>query len=295
MFSVIRFRHLCIFAVIVCLALLFITFVNIIPSVTKASADTSVNVPVVMYHQISEKNNCGDYVLSLAELRMDFQYFCDNNITPISLKQLQEFTEKGIPLPQKPIIITFDDGCKSFLTKVVPLLEEYGYPANVNIIGSLTKLYTKNGDTNDSYAYLNESDIKAISQHPLVEIGCHTYDLHHLSGRRGMSKLSAESDERYIDIIRNDIKTFDDFYYKITGDKLTIFAYPYGIKNKILPGILQESGYKILLTSGERVNKISVGSSLTEIGRFNRPHGVDSKTFFSKLFPIANDTANVYN
>ncbi len=295
MFRIIRFHHLCIISVTVCLALLFVTFVNTTSHVKSASADTSVNVPVVMYHQISEKNNCGDYVLSLTELKNDFQYFRDNNITPISFRQLKDFTENGTPLPQKPVIITFDDGCRSFLTKVVPLLEEYGYPANVNIIGSLTKFYTENGDTNDNYAYLNENDLKSLSEHPLVEIGCHTYDLHHLSGRRGMSRLNTESEEEYINLISKDIKAFDDLYYKITGDKLTIFAYPYGIKNKILPGILQESGYKILLTSGERVNKISVGCTLTEIGRFNRPHGLDSKTFFSKLFPIANDTANVYN
>lgn len=295
MFRIIRFRHLCIASAIVCLVLLLLTHINAVAPLMTASAQTAVNVPVVMYHQISEKNNCGDYVLSLTELKNDFQYFRENNITPISFRQLSDFTEKGTPLPEKPVIITFDDGCRSFLTKVVPLLEEYGYPANINVIGSLTSLYTENGDTNDSYAYLNENDIKELSQHPLVEVGCHTYDLHNLSGRRGMSKLSTETEEEYIDFIRNDIEAFDDLYYGITGDKLTVFAYPYGIKNQILPQILQESGYKILLTSGERINKISVGDTLAEIGRFNRPHGIDSYTFFMKLFPIANDTNPVYN
>jgi peptidoglycan/xylan/chitin deacetylase (PgdA/CDA1 family) len=242
-----------------------------------------------MYHQISERNNCGDYVLSLNQLRCDFQYFSDNNITPISFRQLREFTEKGTTLPQKPVIITFDDGCKSFLTKVVPLLEEYNYPANINIIGSLTELYTQNGDTNDHYAYLNAEDIMTLSAHPLVEIGCHTYNLHNLSGRRGMSKLTTETEDEYIAFIKKDIEAFDNLYYEITGDKLTVFAYPYGIKNDILPQILQESGYKIILTSGERINKFSHGSKLTEIGRFNRPHGIESDAFFRNLFPIAKE------
>lgn len=289
MFKIIRFGHLCFLSLAVCIALLLVTLLSTRPAVTSVSTPTSVNVPVVMYHQITEKNNCGDYVLSLSDLQKDFQYFSDNNITPITFRQLQDFTEKGVPLPQKPIIITFDDGCRSFLTKVVPLLEEFGYPANINVIGSLTELYTENGDTNDSYAYLNEDDIRALSENPLVEIGCHTYDLHHLSGRRGMSMLSNETQAEYIHFIKNDIEAFDSLYYSITGSRLTIFAYPYGIKNSILPQILQEMGYKILLTSGERINKISVGCSLTEIGRFNRPHGIDSETFFSKLFPIAND------
>lgn len=289
MFRIIRFRHLCAISFIICAALILISVLNATAPAVQVSADTSVDIPVVMYHQICDRN-CGDYVLSSEELRNDFQYFSDNNITPISFRQLRDFTENGSPLPERPVIITFDDGCRSFLTKVVPLLEEYGYPANVNIIGSLTELYTENGDTNDSYAYLNEKDIKALYQNPLVEMGCHTYDLHHLSGRRGMGKLTSETEAEYIDFIKKDIKSFDDLFYRITGDKLTVFAYPYGIKNDILPQILQEAGYKIILTSGERINKISVGSSLTEIGRFNRPHGVGSDDFFRNLFPIANDS-----
>lgn len=285
---------MCVTSFIVCIALVLVSILNATAPAVQASADTSVNIPVVMYHQISDRH-WGDYILSSEELRNDFQYFSDNHITPISFRQLRDFTEKGIPLPEKPIIITFDDGCRSFLTKVVPLLEEYGYPANVNIIGSLTELYTENGDTNDAYAYLNENDIKELSKNPLVEIGCHTYDLHHLSERRGMAKLSSESEEEYINFIKNDIKKFDDLYYDITGDKLTVFAYPYGIKNDILPQILQESGYKIILTSGERINKLSVGSSLTEIGRYNRPHNIGSDDFFRNLFPIANDSSGVYN
>lgn len=289
MFRIIRFRHLCAISFIICIALILISVLNATAPAVQVSADTSVDIPVVMYHQICDRN-CGDYVLSSEVLRNDFQYFSDNNITPISFRQLRDFTENGSPLPERPVIITFDDGCRSFLTKVVPLLEEYGYPANVNIIGSLTELYTENGDTNDSYAYLNENDIKALYQNPLVEMGCHTYDLHHLSGRRGMGKLASETEAEYIDFIKKDIKSFDDLFYRITGDKLTVFAYPYGIKNDILPQILQEAGYKIILTSGERINKISVGSSLTEIGRFNRPYGVGSDDFFRNLFPIANDS-----
>ncbi len=294
MFRIFRFKHLCIISFVVCGTLILISTLNVTKPLSAVSTATTANVPAVMYHQICNKN-CGDYVLSLEELEEDFQYLKDNGITPVSFRQLREFTQKGTPLPEKPLLITFDDGCRSFLTKVVPLLEKYGYPANVNIIGSLTKLYTENGDTNDAYAYLNENDIKELSCHPLVEIGCHTYDLHKLSGRRGMAKLQGESEDEYINFIKEDIKKFDDLFYEITGDKLSIFAYPYGIKNDILPRILEESGYKIILTSAERINKLSVGSSLNEIGRFNRPHGIKSDEFFSDLFPIANGSANVYN
>ena len=100
-----------------------------------------------MYHQISEnKAIWGDYVIPLSVLEEDFRYMKNHNINPISFEQLSLYTEKGERLPQNPIIITFDDGERSFITKVLPLLEEYKYPANMNLVGSLVELYTKNGE-----------------------------------------------------------------------------------------------------------------------------------------------------
>ena len=48
-------------------------------------------------------------------------------------------------MPQNPIVITFDDGERSFITKVLPLIEKYNYPTNMNLVGALVELYSKNG------------------------------------------------------------------------------------------------------------------------------------------------------
>ena len=238
-----------------------------------------------MYHHVCDKKALwGDYVISSQDLEEDFKYFKSNNITPISFSQLKSFVLSGTPLPERCIILTFDDGQKSFLTKVVPLLEKYNFPANVNVVGSLTELYTENGDNNDCYAYLNVADLRTLKSNPLVEIGCHTYNLHTLGKRRGAGRITGEADAEYKEMLVTDISCFNDVYFSAVNDKTDIFAYPYGIRNDFLEATLKEQGFTVTLTCRESPNVLKKGDSLYELGRFNRPYGINRECFFEKCF-----------
>ena len=274
MFKIFTFKQIAIISFFLCLIMLLGSFLNTLSPYVDAFSEIGEEIPIIMYHQISEnKSIWGDYVIPLSLLEEDFQYMKKHNITPISFEQLKLYAEKGEKLPQNPIIITFDDGERSFITKVLPLLEEYKYPANINLVGSLVELYTKNGDTDDRYAYLNEDDVKKLSENELVSLGCHSYNLHSLSSRRG-----------YKNLINKNTEKFNIDFEKITGKKTDIMAYPYGIKNETLKSIVREKGFKITLTCREEANRISVGDSLEELGRFNRPYGKSSKSFFEKIY-----------
>ena len=285
MFKIFTFRQVAIMSFFLCLIMLFGSLLNSLSPYAEVFSHTGVEIPIIMYHQISEnKSIWGDYVIPLSVLEEDFKFMKSNNINPVSFKQLQLYAEKGERLPENPIVITFDDGERSFITKVLPLLEEYKFHANINVVGSLVELYTKNGDTDDRYAYLNENDIKNLVKNELVTIGCHSYNLHSLSGRRGMGKIYGESEEEYKKLIYNDIEKFNTEYERITKEKTEIIAYPYGIKNDTLKSIVKETGFKITLTCREEANRISVGDSLEELGRFNRPYGKSSESFFEKIY-----------
>lgn len=285
MFKIFTFKQLAIISFFLCLIMLLGSFLNTLSPYVDVFSPNAEEIPIIMYHQISEnKSIWGDYVIPLSVLEDDFKYMKKHNINPISFEQLQKYAEKGEKLPQNPIIITFDDGERSFLTKVLPLLEEYEYPANMNLVGSLVELYTKNGDTDDRYAYLNEKDVKNLSENELISLGYHSYNLHSLSGRRGMGKIYGESEEKYKKLIYDDIEKFSNDFKRITGKNTDIIAYPYGIKNEILKSIVKEKGFKIILTCREETNRISVGSGLQELGRFNRPYGKSSKSFFEKIY-----------
>lgn len=285
MFRIFSFKQLAIISFFLCLIMLLGALLNTISPYVEVFSKNQIKVPIIMYHQISEnKAIWGDYVIPISVLKEDFRYMKNHNIEPISFEQLRLYVEKGELLPENPVIITFDDGERSFITRVLPLLEEYNYPANMNLVGSLVELYTRNGDTDDRYAYLNESDIKKLCENKLVTLGCHSYNLHSLSVRRGMSKIYGESEEEYKKLIYDDIEKFSTEYTRITGEETKIIAYPYGIKNDTLKAIVREEGFTITLTCREEVNKLYVGAKLEDLGRFNRPYGKSSKSFFEKIY-----------
>ena len=209
MFRIFTYKQLSFLCVLLCLILLGGSAFNVILPNIQTMGTAGIKVPVVMYHQISDNPKIlGDYAITPELLRGDFEYMKKHNINPVSFQDLFTYIKTGEKLPENPVVITFDDGERSFLTKVLPLLREYNYPANINVVGSLVALYSQNGDTDDRYAYLNEQDIKLLSTEPLVELGYHSYDMHSLSTRRGMAQLYGESDEIYINKITDDIKKF---------------------------------------------------------------------------------------
>lgn len=284
MYKIITFKTLSVISIIICILMIFSAVTNTFLPVLSVFKETKKDVLIIMYHQISENSSLwGDYVIPEKMLEADFQYLKSNGYTPVKIKDLVEFTSGKKDLPEKTVVITFDDGQRSFLTKVLPLLEKYNFPANVNIVGSLVDLYTENGETDDRYAYLNWNDIKILSEHPLVEIGHHSYNFHSLGLRRGMGKIYGESNSAYTEIIKTDIKTLNDKLLSDIGFVPFIMAYPYGIKNKTLEEIVKSEGFSVTLSCRECINKISVGDELFDLGRFNRPFKYSTNTFFTEI------------
>lgn len=284
MYKIITYKKLVIFSAILCFVMIFSAVANTFLPVISVFKEKKQEVLILMYHQVSENSSLwGDYVIPTSLLKEDFEYLKNNNYIPIKMKDLLDFTKGTKKLPEKAVVITFDDGQRSFLTKVVPLLEEYNYPAVVNIVGALTDLYTENGETNDKYAYLNWNDIKTLSQNPLVEIGHHSYNFHSLGYRRGMGKIYGESNSAYSEIIKTDIEKLNEKLLSNIGERPYILAYPYGIRNDTLLEIAKDENFPVTLSCRESINKISVGDELFELGRFNRPYGKSSDIYFENI------------
>ena len=284
MYKIITYKKLVIFSAILCFVMIFSAVANAFLPVISVFKEKKQEVLILMYHQVSENSSLwGDYVIPASLLKEDFEYLKNNNYTPIKIKDILDFTKGTKKLPEKAVVITFDDGQRSFLTKVVPLLEEYNYPAVVNIVGALTDLYTENGETNDKYAYLNWNDIKTLSQNPLVEIGHHSYNFHSLGYRRGMGKIYGESNSAYSKIIKTDIEKLNEKLLSNIGERPYILAYPYGIRNDTLLEIAKDENFPVTLSCRESINKISVGDELFELGRFNRPYGKSSDIYFENI------------
>ena len=78
--------------------------------ITAAATAQGVEVPIVMYHSVlKDESRHGQYVISPAELESDLKYLRDHGYTTILIEDLIAYTQGG-PLPEKPVLLTFDDG-----------------------------------------------------------------------------------------------------------------------------------------------------------------------------------------
>ena len=233
------------------------------------------DLPVIMYHHIlKDTKKSGPYIITPDEFEKDLKFIKNAGYTTVSVKNLIDYTEKGTPLPEKPILLTFDDGHLSYLEYAVPLLEKYNMCAVVSVVGAYTNDYTEHPDRCVSYAYLSWDDIETLSKSTHTEIGNHTYDMHkNTEVRQGCKKNKSESKEQHRKIFTEDTVKMQTLLKTYTKKDTLCFTYPFGHMCKETEEIIKDLGFKMSLSCREGVNKLSQDSSLFSLKRYNRPHG----------------------
>lgn len=255
-----------------------------LPASTAASAD-GVPLPIIMYHSVlPDKAHVGPYIVTPQTVESDLAYIKARGYTTMFVSELADAVLTGRPLPEKPLIITLDDGHLNNLSYVLPLLEKYDMKAVVSVVGSYSECYSQKPDPNPAYAYLSWADIDALTATGRVEIGNHTYDMHRKDTRKGAKKKPGESDADYYIALINDVGKTQSLLEEYCGIVPTTFTYPFGYISKESVPILQEMGFTAMLTCNDRVNVITGDpEALQNLGRFNRPHGISTQRFMKRL------------
>lgn len=255
------------------------------------SADSQTNnenkiaLPIIMYHHISKKQSAlGDYVVSPEQFENDIIYFQELGYTSISVDELIKFSEGKFTMPEKPIMITFDDGYLSFYEYAFPILKKYNVKAVLSIIGRYTDLYSECDDRNVNYAHVTWDNVKELAKSGLVEIENHTYDLHTLNERKGSTIKAGESEDCYKQMLSGDIKTLQEKIKSVTGKTPLAFTYPFGRMCKQSYQIISDMGFKVSFGCEEKVNYLDKENPyLYKLRRFNRASGKSSYYFFKNI------------
>lgn len=275
-----------VFIVIAALLLLVNTAVNVVP-VSSVIGGAERDLPVVMYHQLTKNpKKSGKYVLTVEQFEKDLMFLKAKGYRSVTVKQLLDFSQGKGDVPEKAILITFDDGQETLYEYALPLLEKYGFTAVGFVVGALADYYTEIDDHNLNYSYLNWQQIKEMSDGNVIEIESHSFDLHKNTGNRsGIKKKKDESVEQYREFLCSDVAKMKTAMEKNTGKVPVAFAFPFGSYSRESTEILKECGFKMTLTCEERVSKIKKAEpeSLFGLGRYNRPEGISSESFFEKM------------
>ena len=249
----------------------------------RAGGAESVALPIVMYHHVSEKAaNWNDYVISPAELESDLRWLWDHGYTAVSIAQLLAWADGTGTLPEKPCMITFDDGFESTMTLAEPLLAEYGFCGAVAVIGSVCERFSA---LDDHYEYSNLSweEARDMAARGVIEVQCHTWDMHGQSPRRGCAPIRWEDRESYQTLLAQDLSHWLDAAAERGVACAPAIAYPYGAYTDATEEIVRALGFRAAFTCTERINRLTGDpEELYDLGRYNRPHGVSSENFFRK-------------
>lgn len=174
---------------------------------------------VLMYHHfVADGEECSEWTTTDACFREDLAWLRDHGYTFVLPRELAA----GEPLPEKPVMLTFDDGYNSNYTIAYPILEEFGAKAVIAVITSIPNVVDWS---------LTWDQCRELEASGLVEIGSHTHALHAQNktyGTYGVQRWEGESRDDYTARVSADLQMSADTLAAELGHAPVYLAYPHG-------------------------------------------------------------------
>jgi len=227
---------------------------------------------ILLYHRLlsREENlstiNLEDrvYLLKEEEFSKHLEYLYFEKWITISVEQLLESFEKRTPLPEKSLIISFDDGNQTDYIIAFPLLEKFGFKAT----------FFLTSDFIGRPGHLTKPQIQKMSQEGM-EFGTH--------GKTHKFLSTLNENELKLELLESK-KSLEE----ITGKKIEALSLPGGYHSSKVKRMVQELGYKGICTSKFGLNEYNADPfELKRISlRFDDP--------FSQFVSIINQDKKLY-
>ncbi|MGS0637517.1 poly-beta-1,6-N-acetyl-D-glucosamine N-deacetylase PgaB [Citrobacter sp. VF227] len=226
---------------------------------------------VLGYHDVEDGAADQRYLsVRTSALSDQMAWLRDNGYNPISVQQILDAHDGKIVLPEKAVLLTFDDGYSSFYTRVWPLLKAYNWPALWAPVGSwvdapANKKVDFGGLMTARDKFATWKMVEEMGKSPLVEIGAHTWASHfggdanpqgskepavanHLYDKK---TGTYETDEQYTRRINTDISLITNKIKSVTGKSPRAWVWPYGAASGTTLNLTKEHGYKMAFTLNE--------------------------------------------
>lgn len=223
-------------------------------------------VPVLMYHHfIQDGPSEADTVVTAQRFEEQMRALRDGGYTAVTPQQIIDYVEGREKLPEKPILITVDDGYTSNLDIAAPILERYGMKATIFVIGINVgqTVYPHTGQALDPPRF-SWDQVRPWVEKGVICVQSHTYDMHQrseygLSGRDGVLRKSAETEEEYLQALREDLALAREGLYQGLGVELNVVAFPFGLYSSQAVEELTEQGVQMTLSTNWGCRRVVPG------------------------------------
>lgn len=206
-----------------------------IPRVLKLSPvitpPQSVRVPILMYHYIEEVKDARDTIRQSLNINpfifeQQVKTLKDNGYTFLTVNDLSNILDGKLKIPQKPVIITIDDGHWDLYTDILPILKKYQAKATAYIIPGFL----------DGSDFLSREQLEEVSENKLIEIGAHT--VHHMWLKGQL-----------LSIIEKEITESKIMLENLIKKPVVSFAYPSGAYDEQALNVVKTAGFKTAVST----------------------------------------------
>jgi peptidoglycan/xylan/chitin deacetylase (PgdA/CDA1 family) len=183
-------------------------------------------VPILCYHNLGVDSK-GRLLLAASKFEEQMRYLKANGYRVISLGDFVEFARLERQLPRKAVVLTFDDGYRSFKQYAYPVLKELGFTATLFV-------YTD---------YIGAGR-NALTWPDLRDLSAEGFDVEAHSKTHGdLRRTAGETDAQYARRMQAELGLPQELFRKNLGAPRPIIAFPYGSWDESLLARLGEYGY----------------------------------------------------
>lgn len=244
---------------------------------------------VISYHDVVDSSvtpelDIYSQTITRSRLVEHFNLIASGGYRPVSLQQIIDAKAGGPPLPDKAVLLTFDDGYRSFYDIVFPLLKLYDFPAVQAVVGSWLDApaggrVPYGSITLPRERFLSWEQVKELDASPLVEIASHSYNLHYgvIGNPMGNEQAAAvtsiwnartgyESEAAYLERIRQDMALTQQRFQEEVGQSPRMMVWPYGAYSEATLNIAAEFGMPYTFSLLSAPNQLS--DAMRSINRY---------------------------
>jgi biofilm PGA synthesis lipoprotein PgaB len=230
------------------------------PRPSRPTAPRGPLISILCYHDLSTDTKRLETV-SPEFLRAQIRSCKAAGWTFLSLSEL--LAHRGDPehLPPRTLVLTFDDGYRSFIEQALPILKEENVKATLAGVTSFV-----DNPPADVPPIMTWDQIREAERSGLVEIASHTHDLHRyetdnpwrdtapsVSARRWRAAESRyETRDEYRERVAADLRESQRILTERLGHPVTTLVWPYGDHNRMARALAAEAGYPVSLELGWR-------------------------------------------
>ena len=249
------------------------------PSI-RLAIERARSVPILMYHRIASEGPA-----AIERFRVSPDLFASQMATlhrvgyrTIHLREWISALAQYKPLPGKPVILTFDDGYRDFLTAATPILRTHGFSATVFLvaerIGGIADWDAKYGEPASLLSWQELRRLQEVG----IEFGCHSL------AHRPMSAMDllelAQDTARSRAILEEGLET-----------SINILAYPYGAETDFVRRVLADLGFKAAVNSEPGISRL--GDDPLRLPRIEVPGGCTPERLLASIDQLSGGSRDV--